>query len=182
MQRITAIIILTVGWLFVIGVPTVNYALFHQTTYLRPPPSEPSQRLIPILHRLQPKLTQKTAIEIARAVHKNATEFGFPPELIIAIMMIESSLKPNSTSKSQCVGLMQINPKAHPDKCQKFSRGELYTISTNINIGCRILKEYYDRENDVQKALYRYRGAEKNRYVQSILTCFANEIISQKNF
>ena len=150
---------------------TANYTSRSPPTYLH---------LISILHRKQPKLTPQQTKPIAQAVQTNAKLHNFPPELIIAIMEKESSLLPRSTSTAQCVGLMQINPRAHPDRCEKFSRKELYSIDVNVQIGCAILKEYYDRTGNITDALYRYRGAKDAYYVNRILSSFADEIILKR--
>ena len=118
--------------------------------------------------------------EIAKSIHKYSKEYNIPAELIIAIITVESSFIPTSTSSANCIGLMQVNPKAHPEKIEGFEIHQLYYIDTNIKIGCRILKEYYEATGSINETLTKYLGKEDSKYMNKILSSFADLMISKK--
>ena len=132
--------------------------------------------------KIQPKLDPDVCILIAAAVDKYSKQYQLPSELIISLIYRESSFKLIRTSKASknapngCNGLMQINPSAHPKKLKKLGvkNGNIYHIDINIQLGCMILKEYYDKTNDIEKALTRYVGGSHPTYVKDILSRFAN--------
>lgn len=172
MKKISMIIGLITVFLLLSINSTSNFTLFHQFPHPKIPPHA---YLTSLIQKKQPKLSKSTAQEIARAVYKYSRPF--PPRLIIALIERESSLIPHKTSKSNCIGLMQINPEAHPGKVAGFSRSELYDIDTNVKIGCMILREYYDLTGTISGALKRYLGADNIKYKMDILTNFTDEII-----
>lgn len=55
---------------------------------------------------------------------------------------------------------MQVNPRAHKDKCKSYTPSELYHIPINVGIGCAILREYIDRSKSLDEALGRYMGCQ----------------------
>ena len=147
-----------------------------------------TEKLVKIIKTIQPKIDQGVCGLIAKSVIKYSSEYQLPPELIICIIKQESTFRltltstPTPKSKAGCMGLMQINPLAHPEKLkklkiQKFS--ELYHIDKNIHLGCMILREYYDKSKDIQKALNRYVGGDQ-KYVNDILSQFATIVIQDK--
>lgn len=78
------------------------------------------------------------------------------PELILAIMQKESSLRPTARSDYGAEGLMQVVPRFHPEK---VSRGEsLFNEEVNIRVGAQILQEYIAKEGHLTKALRKYSG------------------------
>jgi len=121
-------------------------------------------------------LNTKVDIQIADLIAKSVdTHRGyFPKELIVSLIFRESSFRPLLISKADCLGLMQINFKAHPLKVKDFKRYELFYIDTNIKIGCAILKEYYEKNNSIKDALIRYLGANNKKYMEDIMFNFAN--------
>ena len=179
MNKTTVLIGTALLFLFYCSISSANDTLFHQKPHLKLPDSTQSiQYLTKTIQKKQPKLTQKLAQEIARAVYKYSKPF--PPKLIIALMERESSLIPTKTSRTKCIGLMQINPEAHPDKVAGFSRSELYGIDTNVKIGCQILREYYNKTGTISGALKRYLGANNIKYRMDILSSYADMTISKK--
>lgn len=59
---------------------------------------------------LNPKVPNKTAREIASAVHKYAQIYHRDLDLILSVMRVESNFDPEAVSKKGAVGLMQIMP------------------------------------------------------------------------
>jgi hypothetical protein len=145
-----------------------------------PPKPPPHAYLIPIISNQQPKLDPILSEAIAKSIHKHSNEFRIPSELIVAIITVESSFIPTATSSANCIGLLQINPKAHPEKIEGFEIHQLYYIDTNIKIGCRILKEYYATTGSINDTLTKYLGKEDSKYNNRILSLFADLMISKK--
>ena len=133
---------------------------------------------------LQPRLDETIANIIAESIVKHSKKYKFPPELITVLIYRESSFNLIAISSANCVGLMQINPKAHNDKMLKYkiSYNELFKIDNNINMGCMILNEYYKREKNIIKALTRYVGGDHQKYIIDILSEFTDlQIRKYKN-
>jgi len=110
--------------------------------------------------------------KIANSVDKYCEKYKLSVPLVVSLMYRESSFRLILTSKADCIGLMQINPKAHPNKIKGYKYAQLYHIDVNVKIGCQILKEYLTSEKSVKGALVRYLGASNNGYIMDILsTC-----------
>jgi len=78
---------------------------------------------------------------INRIIHDKASKYGVSPLLIKAIIAKESGFDPNAISPTGDLGIMQINPKAHPD----FDVNKWYDPEYNIDYGVRFLKELINR-------------------------------------
>lgn len=110
------------------------------------------------LKRRAPHIPADERLKILSLVHKHAHEAGVDPQLVLAIMEVESNFDRYALSVANARGLMQIMPFwkkeiGHPDD-------SLFDIETNIRYGCYILKLYIDREkNNLTYALGRYNGS-----------------------
>ena len=97
-------------------------------------------------------------IEILKRVHYEATRAELPPELVLAVIDVESNFDRFAISIAGARGLMQIMPFwldeiGRPDD-------NLMQIETNLRFGCTILRYYMDMERgDLQRALGRYNGS-----------------------
>jgi hypothetical protein len=121
---------------------------------------------------LNPKVDKQVAGIISNSVEKYSKKYSISIPLVLALMNKESSFRPIVTSKANCVGLMQINPKMHPEKIKGYKHSELYHIDVNVNIGCQILRQYLDKKKTIKGALQSYLGAHNNSYMMDILsTC-----------
>ena len=108
-------------------------------------------------------------IEILTLVHYEASRVGLPPELILAVIEVESNFDRYAISVAGAIGLMQIMPFwldeiGRPDD-------NLLHIDTNLRYGCTILRFYYDKENgDLRRALGRYNGSlGKRKYPNRVI-------------
>jgi soluble lytic murein transglycosylase-like protein len=94
-----------------------------------------------------------------RMLRYEATRAGLSPDLVLAVIHVESGFKNKITSNAGARGLMQIMPfwskvigDGDPDK--------LFHARTNLRYGCTILKHYLDMEKgDITAALARYNGS-----------------------
>ena len=95
---------------------------------------------------------------LLKNIHYEAKKAGLDPELVLAVINVESNFNRWAISKVGAEGLMQIMPfwlKEIPD-----AGNNLFDIRTNLRFGCTILKYYLIQENgDRQKALARYNGS-----------------------
>ena len=97
-------------------------------------------------------------IEILRNVHYEATRADLAPELVLAVIDVESNFDRFAISVAGARGLMQVMPFwlneiGRPDD-------NLLRVGTNLRFGCTILKYYLDMEGgDLVRALGRYNGS-----------------------
>jgi soluble lytic murein transglycosylase-like protein len=108
-----------------------------------------------------------TRIEILTTAHREATRAELPPEMVLAVIDVESAFNPYAVSTAGAQGLMQVMP------IWKAELGDrrLIDIQDNILMGVTILKYYFEMERgDWMKALARYNGSVGRRdYSQKVL-------------
>lgn len=95
---------------------------------------------------------------ILRSVHKHASANKIRPEIILALIEVESNFDRFAISIVGARGLMQVMPfwKTEIGKASD----NLFEIDTNIEYGTSILRIYMDKEKgDIVKALARYNGS-----------------------
>ena len=97
-------------------------------------------------------------LDLLRAIHSAATEAGLPPELVLAVIEVESHFDRFAISRVGAQGMMQVMPFwkdeiGRPDD-------NLTDNLTNFEYGCRILQFYLEREKGhLHRALARYNGS-----------------------
>ncbi len=95
-------------------------------------------------------------IEILKTAHQEARRAGLPPEMVLAVIDVESAFNPYAVSSAGAQGLMQVMPFWR----NELGRRRLIDIRDNLIMGCTILRYYYDAERgDWTKALARYNGS-----------------------
>ena len=125
--------------------------------------------LVDMSSRLQSRVKDpQERLKILRQVHYEATRARLAPELVLALINVESNFDHFAISSVGAQGLMQIMPFwldeiGRPDD-------NLFDINTNLRFGCTILNIYLKREKgDMRKALARYNGSVgKNWYPQRV--------------
>ncbi len=101
-------------------------------------------------------------LEILTTVHREASRVALPPEMILAVIDVESGFQPYAVSRANAQGLMQV---------MRFWLAELgmpghalLDVRDNVRMGCTILRYYYDKENgNWSRALARYNGSVGSR-------------------
>ncbi len=97
-------------------------------------------------------------IEILKTVHYEARRAGLEPELVLAVIEVESAFDRFAISVSGARGLMQVMP-FWLDEIQ-LSDKNLFKIRTNLRMGTTILRYYMDMEKgNLGLALARYNGS-----------------------
>jgi len=97
-------------------------------------------------------------LAILTRVHYEAARVELPPELILALIEVESNFDPYAISVAGALGLMQVMPFWR----EEIGRPDdnLIKIDTNLRYGCTILRFYLDKEKgDLRRALGRYNGS-----------------------
>ncbi len=98
-------------------------------------------------------------LHILRTVHHEATRSEIAPELVLAVIEVESNFDRYAISSSSALGLMQVMP-FWVEELGGDSQSDLFDVQYNVLLGCRILKYYLDMENgELVRALGRYNGS-----------------------
>ncbi len=115
--------------------------------------------LVAMSTKLKPYISDpKERIALLKNIHHAASNAELEPELVLAVIQIESSFNPYAVSRVGAQGLMQVMPFwkkeiGRPDD-------NLINSITNLRYGCAILKHYLEREKGhYANALARYNGS-----------------------
>lgn len=101
---------------------------------------------------------ERQRIDFLRRVHAEAKRARLEPELVLAVIHIESRFDRHAISYAGAVGYMQIMPFWLIELGQKGEN--LFKSEINLRMGCTILRFYLDKEKgDVFRALARYNGS-----------------------
>ena len=121
--------------------------------------------------RLQSRVEDpEERLTILRKVHYEARRAKLDPQLVLALIHVESNFDRFAISSAGAQGLMQIMP-FWLDEIGK-PEDNLFDIATNLRFGCTILKIYLEREKgDMHRALARYNGSVgKHWYPRRVFT------------
>lgn len=111
-----------------------------------------SKRLAPIV----PNPEQR--VNLLKQIHYEATRAKLRPELVLALIEVESRFDRFAISHAGAIGLMQVMPFWLKEIGRP--KDNLFDIHTNLRMGCTILRYYMDKEkNDLTSALARYNGS-----------------------
>ncbi|MFO7592786.1 MAG: transglycosylase SLT domain-containing protein [Pseudomonadota bacterium] len=128
-----------------------------------------SNRLIKVL----PDETER--LELLRHIHTEAVRAELPPELVLAVIQVESNFDRFAISEAGARGLMQVMPFW----LQELERpnDNLFDVQTNLRFGCTILRYYLDMEKGNRtRALARYNGSLGSyRYPNLVYTALRNK-------
>jgi soluble lytic murein transglycosylase-like protein len=103
-------------------------------------------------------------LHILRTVHRHATVTGVQPELVLAVIDVESNFDRFAISTATALGLMQVMPFWVPELGYQ-DKNQLFDVDINVLLGCRILKYYLDMERgDLVRGLARYNGSVGKRW------------------
>lgn len=122
-------------------------------------------------HRLSRQMKDpEERIALLKAVHREAQRAELAPELILAVIDIESNFDRYAVSVAGALGFMQIMP-FWKDEIGRPDDNLLHR-DTNLRYGCTILKYYLDKEKgDLRRALGRYNGSlGKRKYPNKVIT------------
>ena len=120
-----------------------------------------------------------TRIQMLQRVHYEARRVDIEPELVLAVIEVESALDEYAISVSGARGLMQVMPFWLDEI--GISDQNLFKINTNLRMGCTILRYYIDMEpHDIGRALARYNGSlGKTVYPNKVITALHSNWFKQ---
>lgn len=100
---------------------------------------------------------------------KRDTSVKLPPDLVLALIEVESRFDPWAVSHAGAVGLMQVMP-FWPKELGV--QNQLVRVAPNIRMGCEILRFYLRKERgDWARALARYNGSlGRNTYSSLVMS------------
>jgi soluble lytic murein transglycosylase-like protein len=109
--------------------------------------------------RLESKIPNfQSRVEFLRTIHFEAIRAGLDPQLVLALIQVESNFRKYAVSRSGARGYMQVMPFWVGVVGRKGDN--LFSLRTNLRYGCVILKHYLDVEKgDLVRALGRYNGS-----------------------
>lgn len=97
-------------------------------------------------------------LDLLRAIHREAKRAQLKPDLVLALIQVESRFDRFAVSRVGAQGLMQVMPfwkkeLGHPED-------NLTENNTNLRYGCQILRYYMQKESgNWRTALARYNGS-----------------------
>jgi len=97
-------------------------------------------------------------MDVLRRIHKAARRADLQPEIVLALIEVESHFDRYAVSRVGAQGMMQVMPFwkneiGHPND-------NLTEIDTNLKYGCTILKHYINKaDGRLMDALARYNGS-----------------------
>jgi soluble lytic murein transglycosylase-like protein len=115
------------------------------------------------LDAMSGRLARRMPDRIAReeflvTVHYEATRAGLDPQMVLALIQVESAFRKYAVSHAGARGYMQVMP--FWVKVIGAASDNLFHLRTNLRYGCVILRHYIDIENgNLFRALGRYNGS-----------------------
>ena len=125
--------------------------------------------LVDMSYRLEQTVPDpEKRLRMLRQIHYEATRAELYPELVLAVIDVESNFNQFAISRAGAMGLMQVMPFW----LKEIGRPEdnLFHLRTNLRMGCTILRYYLDMEKgDLTQALARYNGSKGSyRYTNKV--------------
>ena len=109
------------------------------------------------------RVSNEAVREIVEISFSAGDKFEVDPYVVIAVIAIESSFNPLAESGAGALGLMQVMPLIHRKKFEKYGGFEKsLDAKVNIYVGTEILKNFYLRYGNYQRALLAYVGVSQN--------------------
>jgi hypothetical protein len=141
-----------------------------------------------ILERLKTGLPLKSKLRLAQLIYQESLQYNYDPELVLAVIITESSFYNWSQSKVGALGLMQILPTTGRDVARAknmpwHGKKTLFDPHLNIKLGIHYLAELHDRFDSLEVALTAYnygptRVAEMQRHGDELPRGYAARIMN----
>lgn len=100
-------------------------------------------RVAEFMLEINPLLSQSEANRIGRAVIRYSIHHGVDPEIVMAVIVVESGARPWVESQKGAVGLMQVMP--YMKRRRGDVAGNLTNVEVNVDMGCWILADNIKR-------------------------------------
>lgn len=104
------------------------------------------------------QVDEQKLLHLLQLVHHEARRAKLSPELVLAVIQVESNFDRFAISEAGAQGLMQVMPFWLKELGRP--EGNLFELQTNLRFGCTILRYYLDMEKEnITRALARYNGS-----------------------
>ncbi len=122
-------------------------------------PAEAEAWLADMSRRLEKRIPDAAyREELLVTIHYEATRAGLDPQLVLALIQVESGFRKYAVSSAGARGYMQVMPFWIDVIGEKGDN--LFHMRKNLRYGCTILRHYLDIEKgDLFRALGRYNGS-----------------------
>ena len=110
----------------------------------------------PVAAAPEPLPSISEAVPYGEIIDAVAAEHGVRPQLVRAVIKVESNYQERARSRKGAMGLMQLMP----DTARRFSVADPYNPRQNIEGGIKYLKTLLDRFPSVDLALAAYNAGE----------------------
>ncbi|MBW2229416.1 MAG: transglycosylase SLT domain-containing protein [Deltaproteobacteria bacterium] len=143
-RRIQTLVLLGLSVLLISGVPAAREPgadVMGGTTLAAASSAQPVGVAITVersLRHINPGLAPRERARIGAAIDRYSIQYDLDPDLVLAIVLVESNARPWAHSPKGAVGLMQVMP--HMMQPMELA-GNFATIESNIEAGCRILAD-----------------------------------------
>jgi len=107
------------------------------------------------------QIPEHKAQQIVTAAIRSGETHQVEPELILAVIAVESMFRERAISRVGARGLMQVMPGSHSGKVREIGgRHALFDPDKNIHTGAWILADYLDDQSgNLRRALLCYNGS-----------------------
>ena len=131
------------------------------------PAADETQRVADLLAEWNRRLSSAERERIARAVMRWSDDYDLDPDLVLAVIYVESTARPEARSPKGAMGLMQVMPHM---RAQIGLAGNATTIESNIEAGCAILSENIHRLGEDKGILAYFWGSKirGDRYLRRV--------------
>ncbi len=131
------------------------------------PVADETQRVADLLAEWNHRLSSAERERIARAVMRWSEDYELAPDLVLAVIYVESTARPEARSPKGAMGLMQVMPHM---RAQIRLAGNATTIESNIEAGCAILSENIRRLGEDKGILAYFWGSKirGDRYLRRV--------------
>lgn len=110
-----------------------------------------------VLERANPELGRELSTRIADSVLRCSKENGLAADLVLAVMLVESSGRPYARSPKGAIGLMQVMPHMFEEL---ELPGSVAHVETNVEAGCLLLADNVRRLGEADGVSSYFWGSE----------------------
>jgi soluble lytic murein transglycosylase-like protein len=119
-------------------------------------------------YRVAPEAIAALVVE----ADKLSTSYNLSPNLVIAVMAIESNFHPYIQSEAGAQGLMQVMPVIHAERFEKFGgKSSVVDPIASLQVGAEILRDRVKLKGGSESAALRYYfggGPASDAYIQKV--------------
>jgi len=154
-RRATASVVVAAALLLLLQGPPPAEPAGEPARAAAPAPLPDEAAIARVLARWNPQLSEAERMRIARAVTRSSDKYGLDPELVTAVIVVESEVRPTARSPRGAVGLMQVMPSMI---APLRLAGNSMTVESNVEAGCRILADNVRRFGEEDGILVYFWG------------------------